>query len=274
MRNISTKVFFSLVLTACLISGCGWTVSLRDSSPEVVEGSGSIVEEDRMVRDFSSISVVGTGEVIITQNGEEGLTVRTDDNIMPLIKSDVIAGTLVLGFTAEARDKSLRPSDGIVFILTVDDLDGMEITGSGDVTCSSLESDRFGIEVIGSGDIRLHSLEAEKLEIGIAGSGDIRIDSLTADEIEVTISGSGELCLAGETRQQEIVISGSGDVEARDLSSQEVKVSTAGSGNATIWAIDRLIVRISGSGNVWYFGKPLVSEMVSGSGGAYSLGRR
>jgi hypothetical protein len=274
MRSISTKVIFSLVFAACLIGGCGWTVSLRDSSPEVVEGSGNIVKEDRMVRDFSSISVVGSGEVIITQNGEESLTVQTDDNIMPFVKTDVIAGTLVLGFTAEARDKNLRPSDGIVFILTVDDLNGIEITGSGDITCSSLESDRFGIDVIGSGDIRLHSLEAEQLEIGIAGSGDIRIDSVTADELGVIIGGSGELRLAGETREQEIAISGSGDVEARDLSSQKVTVSTAGSGNATVWAIDRLIVRISGSGNVWYFGKPLVSETVSGNGGVYSLGRR
>jgi hypothetical protein len=113
-----------------------------------------------MVRGFKSVSVVSSGEVIITQNGEESLSVQTDDNIMPYIKTDVIAGTLVLGVTAEARDKDLRPSEGIVFILTVDDLSGMEITGSGDITCSSLQSDRFGIKVIGSGDIRLHSLEA------------------------------------------------------------------------------------------------------------------
>jgi hypothetical protein len=53
--------------------------------------------EPRTVPGFSAVSLSGSGQVTIEQTGRESLTVTTDDNLLPYIKTDVKGNTLELG---------------------------------------------------------------------------------------------------------------------------------------------------------------------------------
>ena len=229
-------------LVVFLLSAC----SLRTN-----RGSGDLITESRDVRDFDRVSLTGSGEVVITQTGEESLTVETDDNLMQYVRTEVTGGTLNLGIDTDGR--SISPTR-LRFTLTVKDVDGLKISGSGDIT---------------TGDF-----DTERLEVEVSGSGDVRIDALTVENVVVRISGSGDVELAGEATGQDIDISGSGKYRAGDLSSAEAKVTISGSGDATVWVTDSLDVRISGSGSVDYFGNPTTDLSGSGSGKIKSLGEK
>lgn len=235
---VGLLVIVVFVLSACILN--------------VVRGSGDLITETRNVSNFDRVDLSGSGELIIIQSGEESLTVETDDNLMKFVTTEVRGGTLHLGFDDDRA--STISITRLTFTLHVDDLKGLNISGSGNVEAESIETD--------------------SLDVSVSGSGDVQIDSLMADTVEARISGSGEVGLAGEAARQEIDISGSGKYRAQDLRSETLRVEIGGSGNATVWVTESLDAHISGSGSVNYYGSPTINSSESGSGTITSMGEK
>ncbi len=248
MNTKVSKVIGLLAMVAIVLSAC----NIITGALGTVQGSGNLVAESRQVRNFDRLSLNGSGEVIITQSGEESLTVETDDNIMPYITTDVRDGTLYLGSDTR-RIKGISPTH-LRFTLKVKDLVGLDILGSGDITAPSLATDR--------------------LAVCVCGSGAARIGSLAAEEVEVEINGSGNVELVGEATRQAITINGTGEVHSGDLLVEAAEVAISGSGDVTIWATESLDAHISGSGSVNCYGNPQTSLSGSGSGKINSLGKK
>jgi hypothetical protein len=155
-----------------------------------VRGSGDLITETRDVSDFDSISLSGSGEVILTLGGNESLTIETDNNVMEHIKAEVVGGTLELGFE---KGLNLIDHTRLIFTVGVDDLRGLSISGSGDVESDMLETDR--------------------LDATISGSGDVQIGDLTADEVSAKIGDSGEIGLAGEAVAQDVILAAQANIK-------------------------------------------------------------
>jgi len=62
-----------------------------------VGGSATTISEARTVSQFDKVSVSGSGQLLISQGQEQALTIETDDNLLPFIKSEVINGHLRIG---------------------------------------------------------------------------------------------------------------------------------------------------------------------------------
>jgi predicted small secreted protein len=229
------------VASCCLLFACG---------PNAARGSGKRITESRQVRGIDRVSLAGSGEVILAQGDGESLTVETDDNLMQYVVTQVNGGTLTLGTQSGVSVSPTR----LRFTLTVEDLDGMAVSGSGEI-----DVERF---------------EAGRLEIEVSGSGNVRIGALAAQETEVQISGSGNVELAGQVTEQAVTISGSGEYQGGDLASERASVTIGGSGNATLWAAESLDARVTGSGSVNYYGDPTTNLSSSGSGKVRRLGGR
>src|SRR5690242_12646963 len=67
-----------------LTAGC-----LSISDGHTVHGSGNVVTEARPVSGFDRVSVSGAGQLKVTQGDAESLTIETDDNLLPYIRSEV-----------------------------------------------------------------------------------------------------------------------------------------------------------------------------------------
>jgi hypothetical protein len=210
--------------------------------PQVV-GSGVVASEDREVAGFRTIAVTGSGEVIITPGAAPALTIEAEDNLLPLIRSDVEGGKLTLGFKSNTWVKATKP---IVFRLTVAELDAVSVAGSGTVTAGKLVGDKFDLSISGSGDATLKEIDVKALN--------------------VSLSGSGSFAASGSAGEATFGISGSGSVKAPDLAASAVTVKISGSGDADVRAAESLDVGVSGSGDVTYRGDPKVTKRISGSG--------
>jgi hypothetical protein len=215
-----------------------------------IQGSGTLVTEERTVAGFDHVSLNGSGRLTIVQGDEESLTITTDDNLLEHIQSVVSGRRLLLG----PERVSLRPSRPIEYLLRLKDLRRVDLSGSLSATSETLTTQA----------IALH----------ISGSGNIRVGALEAKSCETHISGSGEVELAGHVVSQDLRVSGSGQYRAADLQSQTADVRISGSGKVTVWVSDQLDASISGSGSVSYYGTPTTSYSVSGSGKVRGLGAR
>ena len=230
-----------------LLSGC-FSFNLFDSNS--VKGSGNIVTATRTVSQFDRVSVSGSGHLSIVQGDQEALTIEADDNLLPLIKSEVASGVLKIG----PENVNLRPTKTIHYVLQLKSLEALHLSGSLEAEAQSIKTDQ--------------------LLITISGSGKIQVASLDTSELNVHVSGSGDIQLAGKVNRQTIQISGSGNYSAADCESQSTAVHISGSGEATIWARLALEAHVSGSGDIKYYGSPQVDTHISGSGGVHSLGNR
>ena len=223
--------FIAFMTTSCIIVING----------KSAQGSGNIITEEREVSQFDKVQLKGSGNVFLTPGEKQALIIKTDDNIMPLIETDVSGKKL----TISHGKHHLRPTAFEVFI-TVKNLKGVAISGSGDISGKGrFVTDTFYAEISGSGDVDLE-VETSKLASKISGSGAIR--------------------LAGKAQDYTVSISGSGEINAFDVQAETVSVKISGSGDCRVNATESLDAKISGSGDVYYKGRPRINTKISGSG--------
>jgi len=203
--------------------GIALSLSIAGCGLASVRGSGKVVTQPRSVSGFRSVSLSGSGKLVIDRNGTESLTITADDNLLPYLTSEVRDGELRLDVKPGAN---IDPSQRIVYNVTARDLDGISVSGSGDVTASGVDTHRLAIDG----------------------------------------SGSSEFTIAGRADEQRVSLSGSGRYQGADLASKVVSIDISGSGRAVVAVSDKLDVDVSGSGTVDYIGNPQVTQSVSGSG--------
>jgi hypothetical protein len=189
----------------------------------VTKGSGKVVSQTRKVTGFTKVELSGSGELTIEKTGMESLTISAEDNLLPQLTSEVSGDTLTLG---TKPNTTVVPTKPITYSLTVKDLNG----------------------------------------IAVSGSGSVRVSNLTTNSLTTQISGSGTISASGTVNNQAVDISGSGRYQAEQLTSKTAKVQISGSGHASVLATDLLDVKISGSGTLTYGGNPQITQEISGSG--------
>ena len=236
------KLFLSIILIAVLASAC--TLQIGDLEVQGIDPTGVQVTEVRPAQDFTRVVMAGVGRLEITQGSEEKLVVEADEAFMPHLITRVENGTLFLGETKPGT--IFTNMENITYTLTVKTLEGISLSGLGDVQAKPLT--------------------AERMEIQVSGSGNVEIEDLQAETLTVQISGLGSATVAGKVTRQEVSISGSGDYDAPDLESEEMTATISGLGGMYVWVKTTLKATISGSGNITYFGSPTVTSDISGIG--------
>lgn len=263
----------ALMLAACGNFGAG-----------ITRGSGTLKTETRQVSGISAVALDTSGELSLSQGTTEALTIEAEDNILPLLTSEIVNGTLKLGITPNGSFSNTKP---VRYTLVVQDLSAIELNGSGSATASdltitgslkidisgsgslsfaTLRSGEADIHLSGSGGLTMSALNSPGLTIEVSGSGDAAISALMADRLSANLSGNGELTVGGSVADQQVTLSGSGSYNGQQLSSASAAVETSGSGSAFVHVTERLDARVSGSGNITYTGSPTVTQEDHGAG--------
>jgi hypothetical protein len=164
----------------------------RFAWPGTVRGSGRVTEEERPVSGITGVELATFGDLTIEVGEEEELRIEAEENLIPYFETEVRDGTLVIKKRQNVRINSNRP---VNFYLTVDELESIGISGSGDVKAPDLEAERFSITITGSGDLRTEDLEAGPVRVRLTGSGDLGMGNVEADSLDVRINGSGDVAM-------------------------------------------------------------------------------
>lgn len=241
MRRFIQLAFGALIVSSIALAGCRPNISANTFAG--VTGSGNVKTETREISGVTAVELTNSGNLEITQGNVESLEIEAEDNILPLLTSDVRNGRLVLGVKPNTSIRAMRP---IVFRLTVRNLNEIVATASGNITARSLEASDLTLRVNGSGNLSIDTLNARALKVHLTASGSVTING-AADTLDVTVSGSGSYNGSGLTAGQAIV-------------------RTSGSGDAHATVTGDLDATVSGSGSITYAGTSVVRQTDSGSG--------
>ena len=227
-------------------------------------GSGNVKTETRQISGISAVELDTSGDLTLSQGETESLTIEAEDNLLPLLTSDVSNGALTLGTKPNTSISATKP---IKYTLVVKNLSSLMLNGSGNIAAGDLTAtDKFTVESNGSGNIVLASLSASATTAHLAGSGALNVSNMTSTTISVIIDGSGDAQITGTAAGQKINVNGSGDFNGEKLAGKTAVINTNGSGRTTVQVSDTLNAIINGSGDIIYIGNPTVTQSHVGSG--------
>jgi predicted small secreted protein len=174
------KKIICLLLLVSFGAGCNFNGFGRG-----VRGSGNRVTQKRDVPGFVAIEVSGAYEIEITAQKERSLEITGDDNILPLVRTEVRGNVLHID-----SSKGFNINRAITLKITVPDLESISTSGASKITASGINNSEMDIDSSGASKIMLAGV-TKKLKIGTSGASTIEAKELRAERVDVESNGAG-----------------------------------------------------------------------------------
>ena len=193
-----------------------------------IRGSGTRKTEKKELPAFKTVETVGAFDVEIACQKPQSVEIEADDNLLPLLETDVSDGVLHVGMKQNYHSSKL-----ISLRIAVPDLNRLTISGAGTVRLTGVKNESFVIRLTGAakveakgetktveisnsgaGLIDAHELRSAKADVNLSGAGQAEV--YASEQLDVTISGVGRVTYSGQPKVINKNISGIGTVSARD----------------------------------------------------------
>ena len=198
MKRLS---LFACAALAFALAACGGITSLGNK----VSGSGNAKSEKRELGPFTAVEVKCAATVNVNSQGSRSVEIRSDDNIVPLITTEVKNNTLYISSTKEYSPRNKMQID-----ISTPDLTRFVFAGAGDVDISNIKNDRLEIVVSGAGSLNAAG-ETKEADITLSGAGSVNARSLLAQKAKAVSTGVGTIDVFAAL-QLDASTSGVGDI--------------------------------------------------------------
>ncbi|HEX7905044.1 MAG TPA: head GIN domain-containing protein [Chitinophagaceae bacterium] len=233
MKRIIPALFFlTIVLSSCHhFPGRG------------VQGSGTIIKQDRAINGFENVEVNSALDVFIKQDSSFEVKVEADNNLQEYIEVHKEGETLYISIRSNV---SLEPSQKVKVYVSAPVYKLLKVSGA-----SSLIKD---------GKISSDGV----IDIEINGASNADLD-LKAPEVKIDLTGASSIALTGETRTFNVKGSGSSSIHCYGLQAENTDVDISGACDADVYASVKLNASASGASHVSYKGNATVTSNTSGA---------
>jgi hypothetical protein len=170
-----------------------------------VKGSGIKKTETRSPASFTALEVNCHGSIKVRFQEQNHVEISGDDNIVPLITTEVKNDTLYV-----QSSKEYAPSDKLQITVAIPNLKRFVFSGAGDVDLSNIKNDRLEIVMNGAGEL-LASGETKEADIALTGAGSLNAKDLHAVKAKVNSTGVGSVDIYA-TEQLDARAAGVGEI--------------------------------------------------------------
>ncbi|XZE19179.1 head GIN domain-containing protein [Pirellulaceae bacterium SH449] len=167
--------YFPVYATLLAVSGCSVAIT----------GSGVSQSEARDLDEFRSIRNTTVGEVMITIGDNQTVEVTADDNILPLVVTEVVDGELIIKSTG-----NFSTSLGLLVNITTPMVESVSSAGVGNTKLLGIDSDKLNVRLSGVGSIQAEG-SVKNLNVSVTGVGGVNFSKLIAENVSVKVSGVG-----------------------------------------------------------------------------------
>ncbi|MDE6670107.1 MAG: DUF2807 domain-containing protein [Muribaculaceae bacterium] len=273
-------LFTTLVSSVLLLGSTGFTACakipfVKNAS---ITASKNIIKKSLNIDSFNSVSIPSIIDVVYTQqSGNSIARIEAPDNLMEYVSVEVNGGKLTVtlkGLSTQSLDMN---NQTILCYVNSSSLSDINISGTGDFNCTSLNTDKLTLSIGGTGDISfknvkctssveasvggtgdidIDNLQCSTLSASIGGTGDIDIDNLQATSVSANVGGTGDIELEGNVTDANYTAGGTGDIKARKLIADNVVAHAGGTGDIECYANKSINASGSMTASVTYWGSP------------------
>ena len=214
------KLLSLIVLTLLVTAGC------HHGGFNEVKGSGKREVQKREIAPFTSISTEGAFNIEIVCQKTLSLEIEGDDNILPLVTTEVKNNVLQL-----SNSKSYSVNEPITFRIAVPNLESILANGAGKIQITGVNNDKIqissngaptitvagttkmvGVDSNGAAKIDTHNLRSTHAIVDTKGAS--KVDLGVCDKLDVNVSGVSHVTYRGDPVVNK-TIHGPGKVEKR-----------------------------------------------------------
>lgn len=175
-------------------------------------GSGNVVTEKRDLSGFNGVEVGGVFKVEIVAGKEYSVEVEADDNLVPLINTEVEGGVLRI-----STEKSISKQSSLKIRISAPDIETLDTSGVSGITLSGVKNSALSIQSSGASKINVEGatgaltvdvsgasvvdaagLQAENAKVDASGASRITVNA--SNEIDADLSGASKVRYAGDPK--------------------------------------------------------------------------
>lgn len=179
MKKLGLVVFVSALLIGLLSA-----VNCSIGNVGGIKGSGNIKTEKRNVSGFKNIEAGGAVSLEIVAQKDFSVEIEADDNLLPLIVTEVSGDTLKIS----SKDKISSKTKTVIRI-SMPEITSLDVSGATDANVSNVKSDSLKLEASGASKIAING-EAGTLESEASGASGINAEGLNVTNADVKASGA------------------------------------------------------------------------------------
>jgi hypothetical protein len=241
--RLSNLLALAVIAPAC---GCDAMMAVtRSVSTPPVRGSGVAKEETREVGPFTAVEVSGAIEATVTPGAETSVKLSGDDNLVPLVVTEVRDGKLSVRMKDGSNVSTKLPLRAAITAPKVN-----SVSASGAVT------------------LRATAGDAERYDARATGASTVTVEGIAAGEASLDASGASNVTASGTTKSLKAGASGASHIHAEKLAADSVDVAISGASGGTVQAAKSVRGDVSGASNLDVRGEPAMhSVSISGASG-------
>ena len=192
MKKIGILIFAAALLLSIFVSsffsfGRTGARIFSFSFGSGVRGSGKTAVETRDVTGFTGVDVGGVFQVEITAQKDFSVQIEGDDNLVPLVKTEVRGGILRI-----ETGQRVSPSNALRVRISAPNIDNIEASGVANVDLSGVKNGNLHVDTSGASKINIAG-ETSDLTAEVSGASFINAEELTAQNAIVGASGASRV---------------------------------------------------------------------------------
>lgn len=203
-----------ILLLAVVFVGvsCNSQKIANPSANTIIQGNGIVKEEIRKMESYHTIITKIGYDIVLTNKPQGEIRVVGEENINPIILTEVKNGILEIGTNPKMGYSSKQKTNKIY--IPVKGINTLKVTGVSNIKNEeALEFSKLKVEVEGVANVALRG-KVEDLEVNMKGTGRFSGFNLIAENAQVKLKGMGNINIfATETFDGEV--NGVGVIEVK-----------------------------------------------------------
>ncbi|MFD0834900.1 GIN domain-containing protein [Mariniflexile aquimaris] len=234
-----------------------------------VKGNKEVIEVQDNLPPFNQIEIMDGLEVTLMQTSTSGYRLKTDSNLVNVIKINVLDSILHVYSTHKITSSKTIEID--IDFLNLDQivihedskLTGKNLFNLNALTMSTDEGSNFELDLKtnalllqmnGSAKGKLN-LNADTTKITLNDKAFLK-GTISSNKLETFLKEKSDMTIEGDTEDFNIQIAGSSNMKANNLKATNAFVNAANSSDIAIYASKNLNLYAKGKSNIYVYGNP------------------
>lgn len=207
-----------------------------------IKGNGNVVEQTRKIASFDEIKISRGMNVYISQGEAAKVVVKADENLLNIIKTEVVNNTLKITTTG-----NIRKSTSKKVMVTMPKIKGVSAFAGSNAFSETI-------------------LESKYMEVNGSAGSNVKL-KVKAEELNVSSSAGSNIYLEGSAKIFSGKATAGANIKAEALKTEICNASAGSGANVWISVTEKLEGKASSGGNIFYYGNPGATDTESSSGG-------
>jgi len=241
----------------------GVVLSLMVGGTFPTTGSGAIKDEVREVGSFTGVKVGSGIRATVTIGPKTSVTLSGEDNLLPLIKIEVVDGNLT---TRIDRGMGIHTSKPIRLTVVTPQLVLAVASGGASIKGDATPGPTFEAGASGGGTVTVKGVKSKAVALEASGGGRVTLEGVQAEAIRVSASGGGTVAFSGSNKELDANLSGGAVLKAQDVAVQSLRVNGSGGSRAYAQATSQVTGTLSGGSTLHLKGHPSKQDVQTSGG--------